>query len=128
MTDVIEFPAMRAEVLEALRALSDPERQRATWGRYEPGLEYYDDLDMNIHILYDDCAVLPEPARSVGTIIYPQEVPAFAELADALGPMLQDLGDAPDDAYMSDPRWVGVVGAAGAALTAMQRAEEGPAT
>ncbi|WP_219106468.1 hypothetical protein [Austwickia sp. TVS 96-490-7B] len=78
---------------------------------------------MNIHILYDDCAVLPDPGPCVGTIIHAEEAPALSELALALGPMLDELGDAADVVFTSDPRWSAVVRAAGAALTAMKASD-----
>jgi hypothetical protein len=43
------------------QALVDPQHQRLRWGRVEEGVRYYDDLDINVHILYDDCQVLPSP-------------------------------------------------------------------
>ena len=57
--------------------------------------------------------------------IHSEEVPAFAELEVALGPMLDDLGDAADEIYTKDPRWPAVVRAAGDALLVMKRADEG---
>jgi hypothetical protein len=126
MTGSVEFPSMRAEVVEALRALSDRDYQSATWGRYEPGVDYYDDLDMNVHILYDDTQVLPDPESAVSSLIHPSEVPALQALEAALGPMIQDLGDVPDEVYTSDPRWAAVVEAASDALVVMQRFDEGP--
>lgn len=125
MTSRVEFPSMRAEVIEALRALSDPEYQSATWGRYEPGVDYYDDLDMNVHILYDDTQVLPDPETAVSQVIHESEVTALRAVEASLGPMIRDLGDAPDEVYTSDPRWAGVIDAARAALVVMQ-GFEGP--
>jgi hypothetical protein len=120
VTDVIEFPSMRAEVIEALRALSDPVHQRTRWGRFEPGVDYYDDLDMNIHILYDDCAVLPDPASSVRSLLRPTEVATLSAVDSVLGPLIRELGDRPDEDYMAHPGWADVVEASAAALAAMQ--------
>jgi hypothetical protein len=129
MTGDFEFPAMRAEVKEALRALSDPEHQHARWGRYEPGVEYYDDLDLNVHILYDDTQVLPEPASAVPSLLHESEAPALLALDAVLGEMIRQLGDAPDTSYVSDPRWPAVVRAAGEALRVMNaNDDEGPST
>lgn len=115
---------MRLEVISAVRSLSDRQHQEAQWGRYESGVNYYDDLTLNVHVLYDDCAVLPQPHNAVPDILYEEEVPAFLDLEHALGPMISDLGDQSDDIYMSDPRWAGVLDAAGRALAAMRRCEE----
>jgi hypothetical protein len=116
----VEFPELRNEVIAALRSLSDPEHQQSQWGRYEEGVNYYDDLTINVHILYDDCAVLPDPSPSVGSLLAEGEVPALRAVHDALGPLLHDLGDRPDCEYTSDDRWPSVVRAARAALDAMQ--------
>ncbi|WP_162799152.1 hypothetical protein [Nocardioides sp. 616] len=127
MSGMVTFPDMRLEVISALRSLSDRHHQQTRWGKVEEGVNFYDDLTLNVHTLYDDCMVLPEPQAAVPDVIHDSEVPVFLELGSVLGPMLQDLGDAPDGAYMSDPRWASVVDAAGAALAAMQQADEGPA-
>ena len=85
MSAPVTFPDMRLQVVAALRSLSDVPHQQARWARVEEGVDYYDDLTLNVHILYDDCAVLPEPGRSVGTIIYPQEVPALRRMPISAG-------------------------------------------
>lgn len=123
MSGTVEFPNMRAEVIGALRALSDPEHQRAVWGKYEPGVPYYDDLDLNVHILYDDTQVLPDPASAVPSLLHKSEVPALQAVDAVLGQMILDLGDRPDAEYLSDPRWRAVVRAAGEALTVMETSD-----
>ena len=125
MTDPIRYPEMRLQVIEAVRALADPHHQRTRWGRYEEGVNYYDDLTLNVHILYDDCMVLPEPEGSVPTILHAQEVPIFRELEHALGPMLDDLRGEPDNVYLSDPRWSLVINAASRALAVMEQCDDG---
>lgn len=125
MTRPIEFPEMRLQVIAALRSLSDPQHQRARWGQVEEGVNYYDDLTLNVHVLYDDCMVLPQPQTAVPDVLHEEEVPAFLALERTLGPMIQDLGDQADDVYTSDPRWPGVVDAAGRVLADMQRVDEG---
>jgi hypothetical protein len=116
----VRFPAMRLEVLSALESLSDRQYQESTWGRYDPGVTWYDDLTLNIHLLYDDCQVLPDPGSTVGEILLPGDVPGLVELHRALDPLLDELGDRPDAEYLSDPRWQGVVDAARAALEGMR--------
>jgi hypothetical protein len=120
MTVNVEFPELREEVIAALRSLADPLHQQSRWGRYEEGVSYYDDLTINIHTLYDDCDVLPNPSAAVGSLLVEREVPALRVVHDAIGPMLNDLGDRPDIDYLSDPRWTGVVDAARAALSVME--------
>ncbi len=124
VTSDITYPAMRLHVIDALRSLSDRQHQRTRWGRVEDGVNYYDDLSINIHVLYDDCMVLPDPKAAVPNVLHDEEVPCFLELEQALGPMIHDLRDAPDDTYTSDSRWAAVVETAGRALTFMQQLDE----
>lgn len=123
MSGNVELPNMRAEVIGALRALSDPEYQHAAWGKYESGVPYYDDLDMNVHILYDDTQVLPDPEVAVPSLLYESEVSALQAVDAVLGQMIQELGDRPDAEYLTDPRWPAVVRAAGQALTVMEASD-----
>jgi hypothetical protein len=118
----IQFPAMRQEVIAALRALADPQRQRS-WGKVEQGVSYYDDLTLNVHILYDDCQVLPDPSTAVGSVLARGEVDALRAVHDALNPLLEDLIDKPDGDYLMDPRWPTVIAAASEALRTMAASE-----
>lgn len=120
MTSSVEFPAMRSEVLAALGSLSDRSYQHDRWGHVEPGVNFYDDLTLSVHILYDDCAVLPNPSERLGTVLLPDDIDVLVRLHEALGPMLADLGDNPDSAYLADPRWDSVLAAAQAAEAAMK--------
>lgn len=124
MTAVVKYPHMRSEVIEAVRALSDPRYQGTSWGRHEEGVSFYDDFTLNVHILYDDCMVLPDPRVAVPDVLHAGEISAFIELERALGPMIQDLGEKPDGAYTNDPRWRRVVEAAASALLVMQRLDQ----
>jgi hypothetical protein len=113
---------MRDEVISALRSLSDPVHQRSRWGRYEEGVNYYDDLSLNVHILYDDCQVLPDPSAAVGTVLMAGEVEPLLGVDRSLSPLLDELADRPDSDYLEDPRWPSVVAAARDALDAMRQA------
>jgi hypothetical protein len=125
----VRFPEMRENVLAAVEALGDPVYQSEKWGHYFEDINYYDDLDLNIHILYDDCMVLPTPERAVPQILYEDEVLPLRALDAVLGPMIDDLGDVTYVEYIVDPRWAGVVGAARDAYLVMlandRRAEAG---
>lgn len=79
---------MRGQVIASLQSLADPSHQNVRWGPYEEGVSYYDDLTLNVHVLYDDCQVLPDPSRSVGTVLYEDEVEALQGVHAALSPML----------------------------------------
>ncbi|GAB2986023.1 SCO4402 family protein [Nocardioides montaniterrae] len=120
MKDGVQYPYMRAEVVAALESLSDVEHQRTRWGRYIESENFYDDLTLNIHILYDDCCVLPDPAPAVPSVLLESDVPGLERLGAVLTPMLDDLGNSTDEVYLADPRWPAVVAAAGLALTAMR--------
>lgn len=127
MTSRIEYPDMRNEVISALRSLSDPAHQRTRWGKVEEGVNYYDDLNLNVHILYDDTRVLPTPDAAVPELLHEAEIPVLRAVDAALGPMIRDLGDRPDADYLSDPRWPHVVEASAAALAVMEACDEGAA-
>src|SRR6476469_11237779 len=120
LSKTVEFPAMRAQVMAALQSLSDPAHQKTRWGKVEDGVNYYDDLDLSVSILYDDCEVLPDPASAVGTVVMESEVESLRGLHDSFGPMLDDLGDQPDVCYLNDVRWTSVVDAARRALETMR--------
>lgn len=119
VTENIQFPNMRAQVVEALRALSDRQYQESIWGKCDPAVNAYDDLDISVHMLYDDALVLPEPETCVPSLLHESEVPALRAVDAVLGPMIRDLGDCPDDVYLADPRWPAVVRAAGEAFTTL---------
>ncbi|WP_116951274.1 SCO4402 family protein [Jiangella endophytica] len=124
MTDEIQYPSMRAQIVSALESLSDPVHQSTRWGRVEEGVNYYDDFSMAVHILYDDTTVLPSPENSVPSLLHPEEVPALRALDEALDPMITDLSGSPDEVYLADPRWAGVVGAARTALLTMRSSDQ----
>jgi hypothetical protein len=118
VTDV-KYPEMRQEIASALAALADPEYQQRVWiDRKYPRENFYDDLTLNINILYD--MVLPDPRSRIGTVLVSEnEVGHLARLEAVLGPLVAELRDAPDSRYLSDPRWEEVVVAAGSALSSM---------
>lgn len=119
VTHSVEFPAMRLEVMSALSSLSDRAYQDEHWGVVEAGVNFFDDLTLTVHTLYDDCAVLPDPAPRVGTVLLPTDVTGLVRVHGALGPLLAEHGDAPDSCFTSDPRWDTVIDAAREALRAM---------
>jgi hypothetical protein len=110
---------MRREVVNALASLSDREYQRRVWiARTYPREGFFDDLTLTVNVLYD--MVLPDPRTRVGTVLVSaHEVDRLRLLERVLGPLIADLGNAPDSRYLCDPRWNGVVDAARSALAAM---------
>lgn len=119
MTDV-KFSAMRQQTMTALAALADREYQQRVWiAREYPREGFYDDLTLNVNTLYD--TVLPDPRSRLGVVLRDKsEVARLDELDQLLGPLVDDRRDAPDQQYLSDPRWSEVVAAAASALSAMK--------
>lgn len=114
---------MRASVIDALRSLADVELQRR-WGGWNTGQRDYDDLTLNVHILYDDCQVLPDPQPRVGFILYPNEVQPMLQLSSVLSPMIARLGESPDATYLTDTAWPDVISAARRAMTFLSRNDQ----
>lgn len=106
---------MRNEVIRAIRALADPNYQEAVWIRREyPHPGYYDDFDLNIHILYEDTSVCEDPLGSIGSYLKSKrEAEVVSQLADALNALLAAEGDDRSDSeYLGSPHWQAVVHAA----------------
>lgn len=116
----VKFPAMRQQTVTALTALADRDYQQRVWiDREYPHAGFYDDLTLNVNMLYD--TVLPDPRSRLGVVLLSEsEVARLDELEQLLGPLIDDLGDTYDQQYLSDPRWSEVVAAAASALSAMR--------
>lgn len=112
---------MRSDVLDALRSLADREYQEREWGKYREEENRYDDLTLNVHLLYDDCQVLPDPASQVGTVLYADDAEPLRRVGAVLGPLIHDLGEASDAEYLADPRWDLVVAAAAEAVADLEQ-------
>lgn len=116
---MVEYPEMRAEAIGALKALSDFAYQRRMWvdevGQH-PGI--VENLDINIHILYDDTGVAEEPRARIGTVLENEnEARALEELDRVLGPFIDALDPGVNDAtVIAMPEWRDVVRAAQKAL------------
>ncbi|MEU8470165.1 hypothetical protein AB0F30_19980 [Streptomyces sp. NPDC029006] len=118
----VSLPEMRRNVIAAVRALADEEYQRKVWvDRIYPREGYYDDFDMNLHILFDDTLVLEDPEAALGTVLRSVvEVDAMATLASALDALLAEEGENKTDAeYISSPMWAPVLRAASVARDAL---------
>lgn len=113
----VRFPAMRQEVVGALAALADRDYQQRVWIEHEyPRENFYDDLTLNINILYD--MVLPDPHSRLGTVLLDEcEANLLEELEKHLKPLIDELHNASDQRYVTDPRWDGVTDAAASALS-----------
>lgn len=68
-----------------------------------------------------------EPASTVGTILAnDREVAAVAAVLTPLLAMIDELGDAADDAFLTHHRWPEVAGAASEAQQLLESRAEGP--
>lgn len=116
----VKFPAMRQQTTTALAALADREYQQRVWiAREYPREGFYDALTLNVNTLYD--MVLPDPKARLGVVLLNEsEIELLTDLERLLGPFIDDLRDASDQQYLSDPRWNEVVAAAASALSAMK--------
>lgn len=120
----VDFPRMRDDVMFALACLSDRRYQERVWVSNEGPPNYSDDLTANVNILYDDCQVLPDPQSRVGSVLLAtDEVERLHDLHAVLGPLIDELGEAPDGDYLDNRRWALVVEESAAALAAMVRAD-----
>ncbi|MGW1269921.1 SCO4402 family protein [Streptomyces sp. NPDC002491] len=118
----VELPEMRKSVISAVHALSDEDYQRRVWIRKEyPEEGYYDDFEINLHILFDDTLVLDDPESSIGmTLRSRDEAVAMKELAAAIdGLLAREGGDREDIDYINSPLWPAVVSSASMALALM---------
>jgi hypothetical protein len=119
----VRYPHMRREVLRTLASLADRDYQEQAWIRHEHSPPTYEDFRLHIHVLYDDCQVLPEPQKSVGPVLLPgDELVHLLELGRVLDALLDQYGESEDRVFMSDVRWDDVIRQAGLALAAMVRA------
>ncbi|WP_433270847.1 SCO4402 family protein [Actinosynnema sp. CS-041913] len=115
----VEYPEMRAEIVGAVRSLSDPEHQRRVWVRREmPHPNYHDYFDLNIHILYDDTTVFADLSGAIGAYLRDEgEARALGALKDALEALFDKHGlKLTDEEYIGKPEWTAVVESARDAL------------
>ena len=110
----VVHPEMRAQVISCLSSLSDIEYQQRVWVRREyPRENFYDDLWVNVGLLFDTSLVLEAPRDRVGDILVDDsEAVAMERLAGHLAPLIAKLGDADESDYLAQPAWQDVLAAA----------------
>src|SRR5918992_3559287 len=116
---MVEHPEMRANLLDVLKALADPDYQRRVWvERQYPHPGYYDDLEANINFLYDDSDISEDPHRNIGYALRNEvEARAMENLHKALSPLYDSVPpDPPDAEVIAMPEWQAVVAAARQAI------------
>ena len=125
----VELPSMRDEVLAAVEALSNPDHQQAVWiEKKMPRPGCFDNLDLEIHRLFDDTTACADPDGSVPAILYPSEREHFRRLGDVLRDLLDDHTLVTDADFIRDSRWLRVVAVAQEALTTMRKNGDGLGT
>ncbi|MFJ1901697.1 MULTISPECIES: hypothetical protein [unclassified Streptomyces] len=123
-TQGIDLPAMRGEVISAVRDLSDRAYQQRVWiDKKLPNPNYLASLTQVINVLYDDTLVLEDPAATLGKILRSEsEVSAMERLSSNLNALLEEVPESEDDRpYLMSPRWSSVVSSAEAALRELLR-------
>jgi len=108
----IEFPEMRAELIEHIQSLSDTEYQHMGWinNRYPPGIEY-DEFKSVIHFLYDDTVLAENVEADIGVILKSkEESDAVKALIREIDVLIDLYGvNRKDGEYMSKPEWENIV-------------------
>jgi hypothetical protein len=123
---MVEHPEARMRLLDTLQALADPDHQRRIWvERSFPHPDYYEDLDLHIHQLYDDSDVAEDPRGHIGyTLRNEDEARAMENLNAVLSPLIDSLPPDVDDAtVIAMPEWQAVIAAARQALRAFPESD-----
>ncbi|MFD7933749.1 hypothetical protein ACFV4T_04275 [Streptomyces sp. NPDC059755] len=122
MMSGVEFPDVRLNVVSVLESLADTGHQHRVWLDRGPAPDdAVDNLDLVVHVLFDDSRVLEDPEEAVGEVLRSRdEARAARALAEVLGPLVDELGDVGDEVYLASPRWPAVVTAARDVLDAMR--------
>ncbi|KPI22676.1 hypothetical protein OV320_1373 [Actinobacteria bacterium OV320] len=122
MMSGVEFPDVRLNVVSVLESLADTGHQHRVWLDRGPAPDdAVDNLDLVVHVLFDDSRVLEDPEETVGEVLRSRdEARAARALAEVLGPLVDELGDVGDEVYLASPRWPAVVTAARDVLDAMR--------
>lgn len=108
----IQYPMMRAELIDYLNNLSDIEYQRRIWvlGKSE-GLILHDELDYTIHFLFDDTQLASDPFSTIGVILRSsEEAKKISKLVNLINIIFQKYGTKLSDAeYIELVEWGDVV-------------------
>ena len=115
---MVTYPALRREVVTALRSLSDVEYQERVWVRQElPHPKYYDEFQLELDTLFNDIDVCRDPESWVGSVLYRDEVSYLRSLGVALDEITADDSLGEDEEFIADARWPRIVELAHSALS-----------
>lgn len=116
---MVQYPSMRAELLETLRSLANREYQRKAWvdHNYPPDV-MYDSFDEAVHFLFDDTILAENPNAAIGVILEDEkEARLIAAVCTAIEQVFEALGtEISDKEYINSSEWADVVEAAHDAL------------
>ena len=109
----IDFPEMRAELIENIQALADPTFQQRAWvdHQFPIGNIMYHDFDSVIHCLYDDSNIEVNPELGIGVILKnKEEADTVKRLMQAIDAAFNRYGlRLKDSEYMRKPEWETIV-------------------
>ena len=67
---MVQYPSLRAKLLESLRSLADREYQQRVWVNHNyPHGVLYDSFDEAVHFLFDDTILAENPDAAIGVIL-----------------------------------------------------------
>jgi hypothetical protein len=116
----IEFPWLRFQLVENLKALSDVDYQVREWINRSPeDNPEFDEMDYIIHFLYDDTELAENPYDAVGSILLNKnEADTLKSLSTCLDNIFSKYGtDLNGPEYIKLPEWIHVVECARIALS-----------
>ncbi len=116
---MVQYPSMRAELLETLRCLADREYQQRAWvdHNYPPGV-LDDSFDEAVHFLFDDTILAENSNATIGVIVEDEkEAGLIAAVCRAIEQVFEASGtELSDQEYINSSEWMNVVEAASFAL------------
>ena len=118
---MVKLPYVRREVIISIASLADRTHQQRVWIRHElPYQNYYDELALAVHTLFDDTEIFPVPGPADGFTLLPgNERERLRAVGARLDRMIIRLGAIDDARYLADPQWSEVVDLSQRCLTAM---------
>jgi hypothetical protein len=117
----LQFPWMRAQLVEHIRGLAAFEYQKENWTAAKRAASNYDEFDEIIHFLFDDTVLERDTEAAIGTILYDKrEVLAVKVIVAAIDAVLQEYGILREEEYLDKPEWMDVVAHAATALPILE--------
>jgi hypothetical protein len=117
------YPQMRQELIDHVKALSDPDYQKDFWVKKitTPDLKH-DEFDYVVHFFYDDTKLAEAPESLIGWILKNQsEAISIKELTGAIENILRNYGtNLSDEEYISLHEWDNVIIAARKSLALLE--------